>query len=85
MCIYMTSTPTDLKDVFFSVPVHNNHQKYTKFIFGNLFHFASMSNGYGPAMRIFTEISGVTFGHLRTQAHNSVLNVDDSYLQGDTY
>ena len=25
------------------------------------------------------------FGHLRSQGHNSVVYVDDSYLQGDTY
>ena len=40
---------------------------------------------YGPAIRIFTNISKVPFGHLRSQGHNSVVYVDDSYLQGDTY
>ena len=36
-------------------------------------------------MRIFTKISKVPFGHLRSQGHNSVVYVVDSYLQGDTY
>ena len=81
--VYMASI--DLKDAFFSVPIHNDHQKYLKFIFGNLFQFTSMPNGYGPAMRIFTKISKVPFGHLRSQGHNSVIFVDDSYLQGDRY
>ena len=81
--VYMAST--DLKDAFFSVPIHYDYQKYLKFIFGNLFQFTSMPNGYGPAMRIFTKISKVPFGHLRSQGHNSVVYVDDSYLQGDTY
>ena len=43
-----------------------------------------MPNGYGgPAMRVFTTI--VPFGHLRSLSHNSVVYVDDLYLQGDTY
>ena len=44
-----------------------------------------MPNGYGPAMRIFTKISKVPFGHLRSQGHSSVVHVDDSHLQGDKY
>ena len=76
-------TPIDVKDAFSSVLIRNNRPKYLKFMFGNLFQFTSMSNGYGPAMRIFTKISKVTFGHLRSQGHNSVVYVADSYLQGD--
>ena len=81
--VYMASI--DLKDAFFSVPIHYDHQKYLKFIFGNLFQFTSMPNGFGPAMRIFTKISKVPFEHLRGQGHNSVVYVDDPYLQGDAY
>ena len=44
-----------------------------------------MPNGYGSAIRIFTEMSKVPFGHLRSQGHNSVVYVGDSYFQGDTY
>ena len=61
--VYMTSI--DLKDAFSSVRIRNNCAKYLKFMFGNLFQFTSMSNGYEPAMRIFTKISNVPFGHLR--------------------
>ena len=75
----------DLKDAFFSVPIHYDHQKYLKFIFGNLFRFTSMPNGYGPAIRIFTKILKVPFRHLGSQGHNSVLYVGASYLQGDAY
>ena len=56
-----------MKHAFFSVPIYNDRQKYLKFIFGNLFQFTSMPNGYGPAMRIFTQISNVSFRHLRSQ------------------
>ena len=44
-----------------------------------------MPNGYGPAMRGFTKLSNVPFGHLRSLSHNSVAYIDDSFLQGDTY
>ena len=76
-------TPIDLKDAFFSEPIHNDHQKYLKFIFGNLFQFTSMPNGYGPAMRIFTKMSKVPFDPLRSQGHKLVVYVNDSYIQGD--
>ena len=79
-------TSTNLNDTFFSVPIHHpTHQKYLKFIFDDLFQFTCMPNGYGPAMRVFTKISKVPFGHLRSLGHNSVVYVDDSYLQGEIY
>ena len=43
-----------------------------------------MSNGSGRS-RIFTKKWKVPFRHLRSQGHNSVVYVDDLYLQGDTY
>ena len=81
--VYMISI--DLKDAFFSVPIHSTHQKYFKFTFDDLFQFTCMPNGYGPAIRFFTKISKASFGHLRSLGHNSVVYVDDSYLQGETY
>ena len=44
-----------------------------------------MPNGCGPAMRIFTKTSKVPLGYFRSQGHNSVVYVDDSHLQGNTY
>ena len=81
--VYMASI--DLKDAFFSVPIHSTYQKYLKFTFDDLFQFTCMSNGYGPAMRMFTKISKVPFGHLRSLGHDSVVDVYDSYLRGETY
>ena len=81
--VYMASI--DLKDAFFSVPIHHTHQKYLKFTFDDLFQFTCMPSGYGPVMRVFTKISKVPFGHLRSLGHNSVVYVDDSYPQGETY
>ena len=63
----------DLKDAFFSVPIHSTHRKYLKFTFDDLFQFTSCQMGYGPAMRVFTKISKVPFGHLRSLGQNSVV------------
>ena len=76
---------SNFKDALFSVAVHVDDQKFLKFIFDNLFRFTCIPNGYGPAMRVFTKISQVPFSHLRSLSHNSVVYVDDSCLQGDTY
>ena len=81
---YMASV--DLKDAFYSIPILKEHTKYLKFTHrGKLYKFIAMPQGYGPAMRIFTKVCKVPFSNLRSKGHISVVFVDDSYLQGDTY
>ena len=75
----------DLKDAFHSIPVHKNHHAYLSFYVEEYLKFVSMPNGYGPAMKIFTKISKITFSILREKGFLSVVYVDDSYLQGDDY
>ena len=62
----------DLKDAFFSVPIHSTHQKYLKFRFDDLFPFTWMPNGYGSTLRVFAKISKVPFGHLRRLGHKQL-------------
>ena len=81
--VYMASI--DLKDAFYSVPVHKNHQAYLTFFVEEYLKFVCMPNGYGPAMRIFTKISKIPFSILREKGFLSVVYVDDSFLQGDGY
>ena len=46
-----------LKDVFFTIAIHESHQKYFKFEWINkVYRFAEMPNGYLDAMQIFTKI-----------------------------
>ena len=79
--VYMASI--DLKDAFYSIPIHPEHQKYLKFVvLSKVYQYTCMPNGYGPAMCIFTK---VPFSHLRSKGFISVVFVDDSYLQGNTY
>ena len=80
---FMTSIV--LKEAFYFVPVAAHHQKYLKFFANESLKFICMPNGYGPAMRIFTKITKKPFSVLGMQSHISVLYVDDSYLEGDSY
>ena len=82
--VYMESI--DLKDAFYSIPIHPEHQKYLKFVvLSKILQYVCMPNSYGPAMRIFTKVSKVFFSHLRSKGFVSVVVVDDSYLQGNTF
>ena len=75
----------DLKDAFYSVPVATHHQKYLNFFANEYLNFTCMLNVYGPAMRIITKITKVTFSVLTMQGHNSVVYVGNSYLQVDSF
>ena len=76
----------DLKDAYFSVPIHESHRKYLKFSHREiLYEFKAMPQGYGPAMRVFTKLLKAPFSVLRQLGLLSVIYVDDSYLQGKTY
>ncbi len=75
----------DMKDVFYSVPMHY-YKKYFKFAWGDTFYsYRGMPNGYGPAMRIITKLLKPPFSALKREGHESVIFVDDTYLQGDNF
>ena len=81
--VFMASV--DLKDAFYSIPIASEHHRYLKFKFRNeSYKFIAMPNGYGPAMRIFTKITKVLFTKLKEFQYESVLYVDDYFLQGNT-
>ena len=76
----------DIKDAFYSVPIHEDHRKYLKFMWdGNIFQFCAMPNGYCDAMRVFTKLLKPVFASLREQGYDSIIYVDDSFLLGDSY
>ena len=76
----------DLKDAFYTVPIHTDHQKFLKFKWQeHCYAFRGMRNGYSEAMRVFTNLLKPLFSILRSHGHLSVVFVDDSYLQGRTF
>ena len=52
----------ELKDAFYSIPVHIDHQKFFKLEWDlKYFKFTGMPNGYCEAIRLFTKIMKVPF------------------------
>ena len=47
----------DLRDAYFTVPIHSSHQKYLKFYWQDkLYKFKACPNGYSAAPRVFTKL-----------------------------
>ena len=80
--VWMASV--DLKNAYYSVPIHEEYQKYLKFLWEYPLKFIAMPNGYGPAMRAFTKLMK-PLSFLRSEGYLSVMYVDDCYLQGDSF
>ena len=75
----------DLKDAYYSIAIHKDFIKFLKLFWEDqYFAFQCLPNGYGPAFRMFTKVLKQQFGYLRSQGHQSVVYVDDSYLQGNS-
>ena len=82
--VWMASV--DLKDAYYSIPIHRDDQKYFTFLWeGRLYRFVCMPNGYTDGPRVFTKVLKAPFGTLRSQGNESVIYLDDGYLQGITY
>ena len=58
----------DLKDALYSIPVYKDHQVYMTCFVKKYLKFVSISNGYGPAVRIFKKKnSKIRFSILREE------------------
>ena len=80
---YMASV--DLRDAYYSVPIHKDDQKYLRFCWkGRLFQFTCLPNGLACAPRLFTKILKPVYATLRQKGHLNVGYIDDSYLQGES-
>ena len=75
----------DLKDAYFTIPIHPDHQALLRFLWYDTYQFTAMPNGYADAMRVFTKILKPPFALLRKFGHLSVVYVDDTYLQGENF
>ena len=75
----------DLKDAYYSVPVHKAFQKYIKFMLnGNLYQYTCLQNGLSSAPRLSTKLMKPVYSELRRQGHANLGYIDDSLLYGDT-
>ncbi|KAJ8036645.1 hypothetical protein HOLleu_20684 [Holothuria leucospilota] len=71
----------DLKDAYFSVPIHKSSQKYHRFRWkGQIWQFKALPNGLSPGPRIFTKILKVPMAALRSLGHIIIPYIDDTLL-----
>ena len=82
--IWMASV--DLRDAYYSIPVHKEDQKFFSFAWEEkYYHFICLPNGHKDGPRVFTNVLKAPFAYLRSQGHASVVYLDDGYLQALTY
>ena len=75
----------DLRDAYYSVPVHPEYQKYLKFSWrGQLYCFQALPMGLGPVPRLFTKLTKPILAHLHNSGHSITSFIDDSLLLGRT-
>ena len=73
--VYMTRpgcfmASVDLKDAYYTVPIHTSHQKYLKFCFDGVFYkYTCLPNGLASALHIFTKILKPVYATLRSMGH----------------
>lgn len=76
----------DLKDAYYSIPVHKDYRRYLCFIWkGQIFRYACLPNGLSSAPRIFTKVMKPVFSSLRKEGQTNSAYIDDVLLQNDTY
>ena len=73
---YLTSL--DLKDAYYSVPIHPDHTKFLKFNWKNqLYKFLVLPNGLCCGSRKFTELMKTPIATLRLDGHIIAIYIDD--------
>lgn len=72
-------TSVDLKDAYFSVPIHTDYQKYLKFSWKNqIFKFVVLPFGLKSAPFVFTKILKPVYAWFRLQNIRCFYYIDDS-------
>jgi len=68
----------DLKDAYFLVPLHQNHQKYLQFYWqGTLYQFQCLPFGPSCAPRTFTKMMKPVVAFLRERGIRLIIYLDD--------
>ena len=76
----------DLKDAYYSVPIHPKFRKYLRFIYGGqLYEYTVFPNGLCICPRKFTKLMKPILAHIHALHHIISGYIDDFYLQGSTY
>jgi hypothetical protein len=74
---YLTSL--DLKNAYYSIPIHENSRKYLRFYWqGVLYEFQALCFGLASAPRIFTKVMKAVFTLFRRENIRCTTYIDDS-------
>ena len=68
----------DLTDAYLTVPIHRDHQKFLKFVWGGeTYQFTCLPFGLSSAPRVFTKLLRPVLAHLRRHGIRMVIYLDD--------
>ena len=71
-------TTLDLKDAYFTIPIHEDHSKYLRFEWqSQLFEFICLPFGLSSAPRVFTKVMKPIVATLRSKGIKIVIYLDD--------
>lgn len=75
----------DLKDAYFSIPLHKDSRKYVRFAWsGNLYEFLCLCFGLDPAPNNFIKLLKIPIALLRRLNIRLIIYLDDILLMGKT-
>lgn len=75
----------DIKDAYYSVPIHKDYRKFLKFMWGEkLFQFTCLPNGLACGPRLYTKMMKPVYATLRSNGHAITGFIDDMLIVGDT-
>ena len=75
----------DLKDAYFAIPIHHEHQKYLAFRWqGNTYQFKCLPFGLSSAPRVFTKMMRPAIAWLRQLGCKTITYLDDNLLMAPT-
>ena len=76
----------ELKDASYTIPIHQNYQKYLKLFWKEEYYqYIVLNNGFSPVLRVFIYVLTPLFKYLRSKGHLSVKYVDDSLFVGEIF
>ena len=63
----------DLKDAYYSIPIHEYYQKYLKLFWKEEYYqYIVLLNGFSLAVKVFTKVLTPLFKYLRSKGHLSI-------------